>query len=105
MNRFFLALASTITSGTFAVSYLNEWVNLVSGKKIHLNPSEEINYPYFYNSEELYLKVVLIIGIVFSLLFFASVWFVLQKKWGMVFLCFTLSMMAILAVMVNGAIK
>ena len=105
MNRFFLALAATITSGTFAVAYVKEWVNLVLGKEIHLKPSKEINYPYFHNSEDLYRKVVLIIAIVFSLLFFATVWFVLKKKWGMVFFCFTLSMLAILAVMVNGAIK
>lgn len=106
MNRFFLAFASIFTSGIFALSYLKEWVFInFFGEKLHLKPSKEIDYPYFHSSEELYLRVVLIFGTVFFLLLIASVIFTLQKKWGKVFLCFTLSMMAILAVMVNGAIK
>src|SRR5665811_1859292 len=103
MNRFFMAFASILTSGIFAFSYLKEWVffNFLGGE-LNLNPSQEINYPYFHNSEELYLRVLLTFGTIFFLLFMASVFFALRKKWGKVFLCFTLSMVTILAIMVNA---
>jgi hypothetical protein len=106
MDRFFLSFASIFSSGIFAVSYLKEWVSIkFFGEEISLKPSEEINYPYFHHSEELYLRVLLIFGMLFLFLGIASVIYTLQKKWGKVFLCFTLSMLTILAAMVNGAIK
>lgn len=101
-----MGFASILTPGIFAVSYLKEWVTIkILGEELKLKPSNEINYPYFHHSEELYLRVVLIFGTAFLLLFIASVFFTAQKKWGKVFLCFTLSMITILAAMVNGAIK
>jgi hypothetical protein len=106
MNRFFLAFAAILTSGIFAFSYLKEWASIrLVGQKLILKPSEEIVYPYFHHSDELYLRVTLVFGVVFLLLFLASVYFVYQKNEKKVFLTFVLTMFAILALMINGAIK
>lgn len=101
-----MAFASIFTSGIFAFSYLKEWISVQFwDQKLILKPSSEIDYPYFHQSQNLYLQVILIFGIVFFLLFATSVLFTIQKKEGKVFLCFVLTMLAILALMVNGAIK
>lgn len=106
MNRFFVVFAAILTSGIFAFSYLREWVNYaLLDKVLDLRPTDTIDFPYFHSSEALYLKVTLIFGLVFLLLFGLSVFFSLKKKWGMVYLCFVMNMLAILAMMVNGAIK
>ncbi len=106
MNRFFISFASIFTSGIFAFSYIKEWISIrILGENLLLKPSKEIDYPYFHQTEELYLRVILIFGMAFFILFVASVIFTIQKKWGMVFLFFTLSMITILIVMVNGAVK
>src|SRR5690554_1015165 len=101
MNRFFMAFASIFTSGIFALSYLKEWVSVRYGNQpLILTPSPDIVYPYFHKADDLYMKVILIFGLVFSLLFASSVFFTVQKKQEKVFLCFVLTMFAILAVMV-----
>lgn len=106
MNRFFLAFATILTSGIFAFSYLKEWASLqVGDQELVLKPSEEIIYPYFHQSAELYLRVTLAFGVVFLLLFLASVYFVYQKSQKKIFLTFVLTMFVILALMINGAIK
>jgi len=106
MNRFFLAFATTLTSGIFAFSYIKEWTSIqLGGQTLILKPSEEIVYPYFHQSPELYLSVILVFGIGFLLLFLASVYFVYQKNEKKVFLIFVLTMFVILALMINGAIK
>lgn len=106
MNRFFLAFASIFTSGVFAFSYLKEWASIrIGNRALELKPVNEIIYPYFHESPELYLRVILIFGIVFLMLFCASVYFVFQKNQKNIFLCFVLTMFAILALMINGAIK
>ncbi len=106
MNRFFLAFATILTSGIFAFSYLKEWIEIRIGKQqLILKPSDEITYPYFHQSAELYLGVILVFGVLFSLLFFLAVYFVFKKNEKKVFFIFVLTMLAILALMVNGAIK
>jgi hypothetical protein len=106
MNRFFLAFAAVLTSGIFAFSYLKEWAFIQLGRQdLALNPTAEIIYPYFHQSPELYLRVTLIFGIVFLILFIASVYFVFKKNEKKIFFTFILTMFAILALMVNGAIK
>lgn len=106
MNRFFLSFATILTSGVFAFSYLKEWASIqLGGQQLLLNPANDIVYPYYHQSPELYLRVTLVFGIVFLLLFFASVFFVYQKNEKKIFLTFVLTMLAILALMINGAIK
>src|SRR5690554_4081125 len=106
MNRFFLAFATILTSGIFAFSYLREWAGIrIGGQPLLLQPSDEIIYPYFHQSADLYLRVTLIFGVVFSLLFFAGIYFVFKKNERKVFFTFVLTMLTILALMVNGAIK
>jgi len=101
-----MAFASIFTSGIFAFSYLKEWVFVRYGKQpLTLTPSPDIVYPYFHQSHDLYMKVILMIGLVFTVLFATSVFFTIQKQEKKIFLCFILTMFAILAVMVNGAIK
>src|SRR5690554_4569717 len=104
MNRFFMAFASIFTSGIFAFSYLKEWILVQYGdQRPILTPSPDIVYPYFHQSHDLYMKVILIFGLMFFVLFASSVFFTVQKKEKKVFLCFVLTMFTILAVMVNGA--
>lgn len=106
MKRFFLAFATILTSGIFAFSYLKEWASIqLGGQELILQPSEEIVYPYFHQSSELYLRVTLAFGAVFLLLFLASVYFVYQKNEKKTFLSFVLTMLAMLALMINGAVK
>src|SRR5690606_548624 len=106
MNRFFMAFAAVLTSGIFAFSYIKEWVGIrLGGQPLVLRPSEEITYPYFHQSEDLYLQVTLIVGTVFFLLFCAAVYFIFKQNEKKVFVTFVLTMLAILVLMVNGAIK
>src|SRR5690606_9540272 len=106
MDRFFMAFASIIASGLFAFTYLKEWISVkFLGEELILQPSNNINYPYFHESEALYLRVMLIFGLLFLWLLIASVFFIIKKNRGMVFLCFILSMLTILAMMINSAIK
>ena len=106
MNRFFLAFATILTSGIFAFSYLKEWASIQLGaQELILKPSEEIAYPYFHQSSELYLRAIFVFGVVFLLLFLAAVYFVNQKNEKNIFFTFVLTMLAILALMINGAVK
>jgi len=106
MNRFFLGFAAVLTSGVFAFSYLKEWVSIQIGRQtLVLSPNDDIIYPYYHQSPELYLRMILVFGIVFLSLFIASVFFVFKKNEKKVFLSFVLTMLAILALMINGAIK
>src|SRR5690606_26100509 len=106
MNRFFLAFATILTSGIFAFSYLKEWASIQLGsQQLVLSPNAEIIYPYFHQSPELYLRVTLIFGVVFFLLFLGSLYYLFQKNEKKIFLTFVLIMFTILALMVNGAIK
>lgn len=61
--------------------------------------------PYFHSSEDLYMRVLLFFGSLFGIIFIGTLYFAIKGKWGIVFLCFILAMLSILAVMVNGAIK
>lgn len=106
MNKFFLAFASIFTPGVWAFTYLKEWISIkFLGEMVVLQPEEGIVYPYFHQSEALYLQVHLIFGAVFLTLCLGSTVFVIRRKWNLVFLCFVLSMLAMLGIMVNGAIK
>jgi len=106
MNKFFLAFASIITPGVWAFTYLKEWVSIkFLGKMVRLQPEKGITYPYFHQSETLYLQVHLIFGTIFLVLCLGSTVFTIRRKWGLVFLCFVLSMLCMFAVMINGAIK
>ncbi|ERM84384.1 hypothetical protein P872_15170 [Rhodonellum psychrophilum GCM71 = DSM 17998] len=106
MNKFFISFAGILTSGIFAFSYLKEWVNFALLKKeLVLKPSIESEYPYFHESEALYLSVTLISGLLFFTLFLFSVFFTVQKRWVWIYLCFVLTMLSIMAIMINGAIK
>ncbi len=106
MDRFFVAFATVLASGIFAYAYLKEWANHVLWKKpLILKASEEIDYPYFHQSESLYLRVFLIFGLLFAGLFISSIALFCLKKWNKLFLVFVLTMLCILALMINGAIK
>ena len=101
-----MAFASIIASGLFAFSYLKEYISIKFWEEeLILQPAGEINYPYFHQSETTYLRVMLVFGLIFFVLWIASVFFIFKKKSGMLFLCFILSMLTILAVMINSAIK
>lgn len=105
MNSFFIKFAALASSGIFSYSYLREWVGAKwLGEEIVLLPNKE-DAPYFHSSEELYLTVILVFGLLFMLIFLASVYFTVRNKEKMVMLCFVFSMLSIFAVMVNGAIK
>jgi hypothetical protein len=106
MNRFFVAFAAIASSGIFTYSYWREWIGYkLLGEELVLQPVEQTDVPYFHASEEIYLKVLMSFGLVFSLILIASIYFTYRQKWGLVFGCFVLSMLSILAVMINGAIK
>lgn len=95
-----------MTSGIFAFSYLKEWVSFaLLEKELILKPSRELEYPYFHESVTLYLGVTLIFGLLFSALLLFSIYFTVRKKWVWIYLCFVLTMLSIMAIMVNGAIK
>lgn len=84
---------------------MREWLGAKwLGEEIVLLPNKD-ETPYFHNSEELYLNVILIFGLLFTVIFAASVYFTVKKKEKMVMLCFVVSMLSIFVVMVNGAIK
>lgn len=101
-----MAFATILTSGIFAFSYLKAWLSVrLWDQNLVLKPYNEIDYPYFHQSEKLYLTVTLIFGLVFCLLCLASVFFTFKNKEKKVFLCFVLTMLTVMAVMINGAIK
>lgn len=106
MRKFFLAFASIFTSGVWALVYLKEWASIkFLGKTVILKPEEGIIYPYFHQSEQLYLDIHLIFGAIFLVLCLGSVVFTVRRKWGLVFLCFVISMFSMLGIMIVGAIK
>jgi hypothetical protein len=106
MNRFFVAFAAIASSGIFTYSYWREWIGYQwLGEELLLQPIEKAEAPYFHSSEDIYLKVLMTFGLVFSIILIASIYFTYRQKWGWVFGCFVLSMLSILAVMINGAIK
>ena|SRR5690554_2770040 len=106
MNKFFLAFASIFTPAVWAFTHLKEWTSIkFLGKTVRLQPEEGIIYPYFHQSEELYLNVHLIFGAIFLVLFLGSIVFTIRREWRLVFLCFVISMFSMLGMMVNGAIK
>ncbi|WP_373523571.1 hypothetical protein [Aquiflexum sp.] len=105
MNRFFISFAALLSSGIFAYSYWREWLGIKyfqEEMKLQLgNPQA----PYFHSSEDLYMRILLFFGVLFGIIFIGTLYFTTKGKWGIVFLCFILAMLCILAVMVNGAIK
>lgn len=106
MNRFFIAFAAIISSGIFAYSYWREWIGYkLLGEKLVLQAVEKADVPYFHASEHIYMRVLLVFGMIFSLIFISSIILTFKQKWAWVFGCFILSMLSILAVMINGAIK
>lgn len=106
MNRFFVSFAAILASGIFAYSYLKEWFDYnVLNKELILKPSETIDYPYFHQSESLYLKVIMVFGLYFLIICFLSILLTFRQKWGVVYICFVMTMLGILGVMINGAIK
>ncbi|MGY6744481.1 MAG: hypothetical protein ACXIUQ_17195 [Cecembia sp.] len=105
MNRFFVPFAAIISSGIFAYSYWKQWLAIKWwGEKAVIFPEKE-QAPYFHASEELYLQVLLAFALVFSLIFLTSIIYAVKRNQRAVFFCFIFSMLAIFAVMVNGAIK
>jgi hypothetical protein len=106
MNRFFVAFAAIVSSGIFSYSYWREWIGYkFLDEELVLQSVEKIEVPYFHASEEMYLRVLVLFGLVFGTVFIASLILTYKQKWGWVFGCFVLSMLSILAVMINGAIK
>lgn len=105
MNKVFTALAAILSSGIFAFSYIREWIEMRFGQGQVPTLSEELEAPYFYASKILYQQILGIFASVFTLVFTYALWAVIRQKWGHVMLAFTLSMLCILAVMINGAIK
>ncbi|MBW3470526.1 hypothetical protein [Arthrospiribacter ruber] len=105
MNRFFIKFAALVSSGIFAYSYLREWFGIVLLNEEIILQTDEAFSPYFHRSEQLYLRVIFIFGLIFLSIFSASAYFTFKKKDKMVMLCFVMSMLAIFAVMANGAIK
>ncbi|WP_373492859.1 hypothetical protein [Aquiflexum sp.] len=105
MNRFIISFAALLSSGIFAYSYWREWLGIkyFQGEmKLQLgNPQA----PYFHSSEDLYMRVLLIFGILFGIIFLSTLYFTIKGKKGWIFLCFIFAMLSIMAVMVNGAIK
>jgi len=105
MNKIFVPFAAIMSSGIFAYSYWKEWTAIKWwGEAANIYPEKE-EAPYFHASEELYLKVLLFFALAFSLIFLFSVYYSVKGKWKAVFFCFLFSMLAILVVMINGAIK
>lgn len=105
MNRIFIVLAAILSSGIFAYSYWKEWLGIkFFGMKMNVFPDHP-QAPYYHASESLYLGVLLVFAILFSLVFSGAVWFTFKKNWTGVFVAFLLSMLLIFAVMINGAIK
>lgn len=106
MNKIFMAIAAIFSSGIFAYVYLKTWISVAYyNTPLTLQSNDEVDYPYFYRSEETYMRVTLIFGMIFLSLWIASVFFTFKKDWSRVFFVFVLSMITVLAVMINGAIK
>lgn len=105
MNKFFISFAALLSSGIFAYSYWREWLGIkFFQEEMNLqlgNPQA----PYFHSSEDLYMRVLLIFGILFGIIFLSTIYSTIKGNKVWVFLCFILAMLSILAVMVNGAIK
>ena len=70
-----------------------------------LEEFSSVETPYYYQSEDSYMTVMLLFGLLFVFLFGSSVYFTLRQKWKLTYLSFVLTMLGILAVMVNSAIK
>lgn len=105
MNKFFIAFAAIASSGILAYSYLREWIAIKwLGEVPELIPEHPLS-PYFHGSIGLYQRVLVIFGIYFFLVFLGSVYFTWKQKWGFVMLLFVASMLGILGIMINGAIK
>jgi hypothetical protein len=105
MTRLYFSLAAIFSSGIFAYSYWKEWIEIKWMNNQAVLYPEKQDAPYFHASEELYLRVLLIFAFSFTLICSLSVIFTIKQKWKGVFFCFVLSMLCILAVMINGAIK
>ncbi|MFD2201583.1 hypothetical protein [Shivajiella indica] len=105
MNRLYFSLAAIFSSGIFSYSYWKEWIQIKWLNSSAVLLPEKPEAPYFHSTEELYLRVLLVFAIAFSLIFSLSIFFTLKKMWKAVFFCFVMSMLCILAVMINGAIK
>ena len=86
MNRFFIAFAAIVSSGIFTYSYWREWIGYkFLNEDLILQPVEKTEVPYFHASEEMYLKVLFVFGMVFGLIFIASILLTYRQKWGWVF--------------------
>ncbi|MGY6522758.1 MAG: hypothetical protein ACXIUD_13575 [Mongoliitalea sp.] len=105
MNKLFIAFAAIISSGIFAFAYWSEWISLRFGEGSIPEITEDFTPPYYYASTELYQQVLLIFACLFLLIFGFAIVAVSRKKWGQVMFAFSISMLCILAVMINGAIK
>jgi NADH:ubiquinone oxidoreductase subunit 2 (subunit N) len=105
MNKAFTALAAILSSGIFAFAYIREWIHMRFGQGQVPTRSEALEAPYYYASKTLYQLVLGVFASIFILIFSYAIWAVIRQKWGHVMLAFTLSMLCILAVMINGAIK
>jgi hypothetical protein len=106
LNKFFISFAAIASSGVMAYSFWREMIGYMwLDETLKLLQSDHPDVPYFHSSEELYLKVLFIFGLIFSLILIGAVTFTIKQKWGWVFFFFVLSMMTILALMINGAIK
>jgi hypothetical protein len=104
MHKFYFSIAALLSSGIFAYSYWKEWIaiNYLGEEALLI---EAANAPYFHASETLYSQVLLTFAILFTGIFMTSLLLTIKKKYKGVFFCFIVSMLAILTVMVNGAIK
>jgi hypothetical protein len=105
MNKFFIAFAAVASSGILAYAHLREWIEIRwMGVMPELVPEHPLS-PYFHGSIGLYQRVLVAFGLYFLLVFVGSVFFTWRKKWGFVMLFFVASMLGILGIMINGAIK
>jgi hypothetical protein len=105
MNKFFIAFAAIASSGILAYANLREWISIKwIGEIPELIPEHPLS-PYFHGSVGLYQNVLAICGVYFFLVFLGSLFFTWKRKWGAVMLCFVASMLGILGIMINGAIK
>jgi hypothetical protein len=106
MNKFFISFAAILSSGIFAYSYLREWIGVkFLNENIGIGELSTVNVAYYYKSESSYMTVMLLFGLLFVTLFGCSVFFTLKQKWKLTYLSFVLTMLGILAIMVNAAIK
>ncbi len=106
MNRFFIAFAVIVSSGIFGFSYFYEWLQYaLFHQEPVLNANDSIDYPYFHSSKQTYLAVMLVFGILFLTQFILGIYYSICKNHKAVFMVFVSTMLTILAVMINSAIK